>query len=51
MIIGISGKAGSGKDTVGDYLLRSNLVQAKIPLAQSLKYLCSFLFNIVAIEN
>jgi hypothetical protein len=46
MIIGISGKAGSGKDTVGDYLLRSNLVQAKIPLAQSLKYLCSFLFNI-----
>lgn len=46
MIIGISGKAGSGKDTVGDYLLRSNLVQAKIPLAKSLKDLCSKLFGI-----
>tara|TARA_R100000479_G_C6306026_1_gene172147 strand:- start:108 stop:680 length:573 start_codon:yes stop_codon:yes gene_type:complete len=50
MIIGISGKAGSGKDTVGDYLVKEGVIDVKIPLAKSLKELCSNIFNI-PIEN
>lgn len=50
MIIGISGKAGSGKDTVGDYLVREGIIDIKIPLAKSLKELCSNIFTI-PIEN
>jgi hypothetical protein len=46
MIIGISGKAGSGKDTVGNFLVSEGLVETKIPLAKSLKDLCSELFGI-----
>lgn len=46
MIVGISGRAGSGKDTVGDFLLASGFSEAKIPFALAVKEICGKLFNI-----
>ena len=44
MIIGLCGKAGSGKDTVGDFLVRNHHF-AKIALADPLKKICKEVFD------
>lgn len=44
MIIGISGKAGSGKDTIADYL-REEYGFAKIAFAEPMKTFCADLFD------
>lgn len=44
MILGISGKAGSGKDTVADYLVK-NKYFTKVALADPIKRICGDVFN------
>ena len=43
MLVGITGKAGSGKDTVGDYLVKSHGFK-KIALADPIKRLVKDVF-------
>ena len=50
LIIGISGRAKAGKDTVADYLIARNLVAGKVSIAASLKVLCHNLFNIPLVD-
>lgn len=45
MIIGVSGKSGSGKDTIGDYL-SENYDYHKVAFASQVKSACSILFDI-----
>ena len=45
MIVGISGKMGSGKDTISDYLVRKFLGR-KVAFADKLKELLVELFNL-----
>lgn len=44
MLIGLSGRIGSGKDTVADFLVKNHSFK-KISFASSLKDVCSVLFN------
>lgn len=46
MILGISGKAGSGKDTVADYLISMGIMDKKHPFAKAVKDICGLMFNI-----
>ena len=45
MIIGISGRAGAGKDTCANFLTEQGIINGKISIADSLKLLCNDLFN------
>lgn len=45
MIIGINGKKGSGKDTIGEYLV-DNYGFTRLSFADALKRMCSDLYNI-----
>jgi len=46
MILGLSGKASSGKDTTADYLIDHFAWDSKIALASNLKEACKIIFNL-----
>ncbi len=45
-ILGISGFAGSGKDTIGDYLVSQHGWSGKMSFARNLKDMCKAVFNL-----
>ncbi len=45
-VLGIHGEAGSGKDTIGDYLVESKGWGAKIAFAGNLKEMCQTIFGL-----
>lgn len=46
MIIGLAGRAGSGKDTIADFLISDGIVSRKQPFAKALKDCCGLFFGI-----
>lgn len=46
LIIGISGKAGAGKDTLANHLIKIGMIGGKVSIADSIKETCSELFNL-----
>jgi len=46
MILGISGRAGSGKDTVADHLIKMGIMDRKESFARKLKEYCGEMFDI-----
>lgn len=46
LIIGISGRANAGKDTVADFLIKQNIIDGKVSVADYLKDITCDLFNI-----